>query len=134
VELLLGAETDIFGFKQYKIPLMMSHWVFLVANCFSMFARPLLSRGVKCTWLHRMVATMLVTLRHYVGAQLPSLRVEYMFTSELQRQWSIALHVMTHNLSTSIAQGWVAMIWVVSKTTTSVFVLTNIVSRFMALL
>ena len=55
-------------------------------------------------------------------------------TSELQRQWSVALHVMTHNLSTLIVQGWVAMIWVVSKTTISVFVLTSIVSRFMALL
>ena len=55
-------------------------------------------------------------------------------TSELQRQWLVALHVMTHNLSTLIVQGWVAMIWVVSKTTISVFVLTSIVSRFMALL
>ena len=35
--------------------------------------------------------------RHCVGARFPSLIVGYMFTSELQRQWSVALHVMIRN-------------------------------------
>ena len=79
---------------------------------------------------------MQVTLRHYVGALFPDsgVHVHIRTTSELQRQWSVALHVMTRNWSTLIVQGWVAMIWGVSKTTISVYVLTSMVSRFMALL
>ena len=37
------------------------------------------------------------------------------------------------NWSTLTAQGWVAMIWVASKTMISAYVRTNIVSQFMAL-
>ena len=44
-----------------------------------------------------------------------------------------ALQVRVRNWSTLTAQGWVAMIWVASKTMISAYVRTNIVSQFMAL-
>ena len=68
------------------------------------------------------------------SALFPSLVVGCMFTSEPKMHWSVALHLMTRNWSTLIALGWVVMTWGVSKTTTSVFVLTSTVSPSMALL
>ena len=44
-----------------------------------------------------------------------------------------ALQERVRNWSTLTAQGWVAMIWVASKTMISAYARTNIVSQFMAL-
>ena len=81
-----------------------------------------------CIWLIRMEATNQETLWHCVAALLPSPAVGCMFSSEPKMHWSVALLQMTRNWLTLIVLGWVDMTWGVSKTTTSVFVLTSTVS------